>query len=288
MKVLITGSGGQVGQALLATMPHGIEVVALPRHDCDIADPGSVRRVIENTAPALVINTAAYTAVDRAESEEEQAYRVNASGVVALVEICAAHDVRLVHLSTDFVFDGSHSRPYGPEDPTNPQSAYGKSKLEGERAALTNPQNLVIRTAWVYGNHGQNFAKTMLRLLSEREELGVVADQIGTPTYARSLASAIWVLARSAAHGLLHFTDAGVASWYDFAVAIQEESVRLGLLKREIPIHPIPTTDYPTPARRPSYSVLDKSKCWAMIGGPARHWRVELREMLAVEKELHG
>jgi dTDP-4-dehydrorhamnose reductase len=186
------------------------------------------------------------------------------------------------------VFDGNRSRPYTPADEASPLSAYGRSKLGGEIAALAHARNLVIRTSWVYGNHGQNFVKTMLRLLSQKNELGVVSDQIGTPTHADSLARAIWVLSRKQAKGLLHFTDAGVASWYDFAVAVQEEGLKLGLLRREIPILPIGTADYPTPAKRPRYSVLDKTQCWEVLDGRSRHWRVELRSMLAAEKELHG
>lgn len=288
MKVLVTGAGGQVGRALLATAPPGMEMSGFTRAELDIADPAAARRAIERVTPAVVINAAAYTAVDRAESEEAQAFRVNATGAANLAEACAERGVRLVHLSTDFVFDGRHSRPYLPSDATAPQSVYGKSKLAGEMAALSNLRNLVVRTAWVYGNHGQNFVKTMLRLMREREELPVVADQIGTPTHTRSLAKAIWALVERDAQGLLHFTDAGTASWYDFAVAIHEEGVGLGLIERAIPILPIATEDYPTPAARPAYSVLDKADCWALLGRPARHWRVELRDMLAREKEPNG
>ena len=288
MRALVTGAGGQLGQALLATVPAQTEASGFTRAKLDIGDPAALRREIERVAPDVVINAAAYTAVDRAESEEAQAFRVNATGVVNLAEACAERKVRLVHISTDFVFDGGHSRPYRPADETAPQSIYGKSKLAGETAALSAPGNLVVRTAWVYGNHGQNFVRTMLRLMRERKELRVVADQIGTPTHTRSLAWAIWSLIERDARGLLHFTDAGTASWYDFAVAIQEESVRLGLLAREIPIIPIATADYPTRATRPVYSVLDKSECWALLGAPARHWRAELRDMLTREKELDG
>jgi dTDP-4-dehydrorhamnose reductase len=288
MKALITGSAGQVGRALLASAPGGVQTAAFSRSALDIADPAAIQRVIESEAPAVVINTAAYTAVDRAESEPEQAFQVNASAVAAIAESCSNHGIKLVHLSTDFVFDGLSSLPYRPQDRTAPQSAYGRSKLAGETAALADPRNLVIRTAWVYGNHGQNFVKTMLRLMSQKDELRVVADQVGTPSYALSLAQAVWALIGYGASGLHHFTDAGVASWYDFAVAIQEEALELGLLTREIPVIPIATADYPTPAKRPAYSVLDKAESWATIGKPARHWRAELRHMLAAEKDLHG
>jgi dTDP-4-dehydrorhamnose reductase len=286
VKVLVTGSAGQLGQALAETVPPAAAIAAFSREQLDITDPSAVARAVEQAAPVAVINGAAYTAVDRAETEEAQAFAVNATGVAVLSEACIACGVPLVHLSTDFVFDGTGSRPYRPGDATAPQSTYGRSKLAGEAAALADPRNLVVRTAWVYGHHGANFASTMLRLMAERDQLGVVADQVGTPTHARSLARALWALIGQGAAGLHHFTDAGVASWYDFAVAIQEEALTLGLLERAIPIRPIATSDYPTPARRPAYSVLDKDECWAMIGGPARHWRVELRDMLAARRGL--
>lgn len=274
-----------MGRALLANVPEDFDAIGLTRSECDISDRASVRGVMQDFAPAMVINAAAYTAVDRAESEEAQAFRINAEGVETLAEECAARAATLVHFSTDFVFDGSQGRPYTPDDQAAPLGAYSRSKLAGEAAALARSPNLVIRTGWVYGTEGHNFVRTMLRLLSEKEELRVVSDQIGTPTHTRSLASATWELARRGARGLVHFTDAGAASWYDFAVAIQEEALRIGLSRRKIPIIPVSTAEYPTPATRPSYSVLDKSACWALIGGPARHWRVELREMLASEKD---
>lgn len=288
MRVLITGSGGQVGRALLANAPAGFEAIGLTRSGLDISDASSVRGAVRDHRPALVINAAAYTAVDRAETEEAEAFRVNAEAVATLAEECAAQAATLIHFSTDFVFDGSQGRPYTPDDQTAPLGAYGRSKLAGEAATLAHSRNLVIRTGWVYGNEGHNFVRTMLRLLSEKEELRVVCDQIGTPTHTRSLAHATWELAGCGTTGLVHFTDAGAASWYDFAVAIQEEALRIGLTRRAIPIIPIGTAEYPTSAKRPSYSVLDKSKCWALIGRPARHWRVELREMLESEKEHHA
>jgi dTDP-4-dehydrorhamnose reductase len=288
MKALIAGAGGQVGQALVAAAPAGVEAVACARDELDIADPASARRAIERVAPAVLVNAAGYTAVDRAEAEPEQAFRANGSGVANLAAICAERGIRLVHLSTDFVFDGNRSRPYRPGDPTGPLGVYGKSKLAGETATLSGPGNLVIRTAWVYAAGGVNFVGTMLRLMRERDEVRVVADQVGTPTHARSLAGAIWSLVETGATGIRHFTDAGIASWYDFAVAIHEEARGAGLLDREIPILPIATAEYPTPAVRPAYSVLDKSETWRLLGAPARHWRVELREMIAAQKALAG
>jgi dTDP-4-dehydrorhamnose reductase len=285
VKVLVTGASGQVGRALAETVPPGWQVSTPGRAELDITDPAALRRSLEQASPDIVINAAAYTAVDRAERESEAAYRVNAMGVEQLVQACAARSLRLVHFSTDFVFDGALSRPYLPDDRPAPQSAYGKSKLAGERAAQTLAAALIVRTGWVYGAHGANFVKTMLRLMAEQEEVRVVADQVGTPTHAHSLAAASWSLIELGASGIHHFTDAGVASWYDFAVAIEEEALAIGLLQRRAKILPIATRDYPTPARRPSYSVLDKAGTWSLLGAPARHWRVELRAMLA---ELKG
>ena len=287
MRVLVTGSAGQLGRALIADTPEGIEAIGLPRSELDICDAASVCRAFGQYEPDLLINSAAYTAVDRAESEEAQAFQVNAQAVAILAEECAMRGAPLIHFSTDFVFDGSQGRPYAPEDRTAPLNAYGRSKLAGEAAALAHPRNLVIRTSWVYGNEGHNFVRTILRLLAEKRELRVVSDQVGTPTHARSLARATWALAQRGASGLVHFTDAGVASWYDFAIAIQEESMQIGLIRQEIPIIPVGTAEYPTPARRPAYSVLDKSECWKLLGQPARHWRSELRDMLESEKEHH-
>jgi dTDP-4-dehydrorhamnose reductase len=185
------------------------------------------------------------------------------------------------------VFDGNSSRPYRPNDQVGPISVYGRSKLQGEDAvAAADPDALIVRTAWVYAAQGTNFVNTMLRLMRERDRLGIVADQIGTPTYAASLARALWTLAQAGATGIHHYTDAGVASWYDFAVAIEEEARDLGLLAQAVQVEPIATADYPTPARRPAYSVLDKSATWAALGGPAPHWRNNLRFMLRELKEL--
>ena len=285
MKVLVTGAGGQLGQALQASAPSGATLVALGHADLDIGDAAKVAAVVSLGAFDLVINAAAYTAVDKAEGEEWAAYRINGEGPGHLAAACHAGQVRFVHVSTDFVFDGTSGTPYPPDHETHPLGVYGASKLAGEKAALAaNPQALILRTAWVYGVTGHNFVRTMLRLMAERDEVRVVADQVGTPTYAASLAGAIWALAAAGAQGIHHWTDSGAASWYDFAVAIQEEALALGLLTRAVPVIPIATADYPTPARRPSYSVLDKRSAIALIGAPAPHWRVNLRHMLGVIK----
>lgn len=283
MKALVTGSGGQLGRALLAAAPDGVQVIGLARADFDIADDVSVKAALKAHEPDLIINAAAYTAVDQAERDEPSAYRINRDGPSLLARQAAAAGIRLVHVSTDFVFDGTKSSPYRVSDPTAPLGVYGASKLAGEqavRAALG--EALIVRTAWVYAAQGGNFMRTMLRLMATQPALRVVADQVGTPTHAASLASAIWGLVAARASGIHHYTDAGVASWYDFAVAIQEGALELGLLDRAIPIAPIRTEDYPTPAQRPAYSVLDKTATYAALGRPAKHWRHELKAALTL------
>jgi dTDP-4-dehydrorhamnose reductase len=285
MKVLIAGSNGQLGRALRAVAPAGIEVAAPSKAEFDIASVDQIEMIISRTKPDILFNAAAYTAVDKAESEPNKARLVNATAVSYLAQSCLRNDVQLVHVSTDFVFDGSSSRPYVTDEPPKPLSIYGLTKWEGEQAAGANA--LIVRTAWVYAANGQNFVRTMLRLMSERDDIKVVADQIGTPTYAPDLAKALWTLAEQRKSSIYHYTDSGVASWYDFAVAIQEEALAIGLLAKAIPIEPISSINYPTLARRPSFSVLDKTKTWDALGHAAPHWRSNLRLMLA-ETKLHG
>jgi dTDP-4-dehydrorhamnose reductase len=288
VRVLITGGDGQVGRALGATAPDGIDVVAEGRGRFDLTNAAAMAAQLAAVRPAWVINCAAYTAVDRAEANYAQALRINGEAVGDLADACAGAGARLAQLSTDFVFSGNRSTPYRPGDEPIPCNAYGRSKLVGERAALAAPGALVVRTAWVYANRGINFANTMLRLMAERDEVRVVDDQIGTPTHATSLARTLWALVESGASGLWHVTDAGVASWYDFAVALRDEATARGLLTRAAEVVPIPTSAYPTPARRPIFSVLDKSATWASTGY-APHWRHELAAMLTERKSSnHG
>lgn len=288
MNVLVTGAGGQLGRALLASAPADAEVAGLVRADLDIADADAVRAAVAAHAPALIINAAAYTAVDKAESEGEAARAINATGPANLAAAARDAGARFVHVSTDFVFDGVSGVPYRPDAPTAPIGAYGLTKREGEVAvAQALPSALIVRTAWVYGTTGGNFVRTMLRLMAERDEVRVVADQIGTPTFAGGLAAALWALDAAGGQGIHHWTDSGAASWYDFAVAIQEEALALGLLTRKVPVLPIPTSAYPTPARRPHYSVLDKEATVALLGAPAPHWRDNLRLMLK-DIRTHG
>ncbi|MEA3041360.1 MAG: dTDP-4-dehydrorhamnose reductase [Sphingomonadales bacterium] len=281
MRALILGAGGQVGRALAATAPEGCDLVALARADCDIGEEAAVRAAIADARPQLVLNAAAYTAVDRAEAEPEAARHLNGEAPGFIAAAARAAGARVVHLSSDFVFGGAAERPRRPDDPTQPDGVYARTKLDGERAALAaDPEALVVRAAWVYAPVGQNFVNTMLRLIGEKDEVRVVADQIGTPTWAPRLASALWRLAALGARGIHHYTDAGVASWYDFAVAIGEEALAAGLIERAARIVPVATEDYPTPARRPAYSVLDKKATWALLGEPAPHWRANLRANL--------
>lgn len=285
MKVLIAGSGGQLGCALQAMAPKGSVVIASRKNELNITDESCVAAVVAEVKPDIVFNAAAYTAVDKAETEIDRARLINATAVGYLAATCREQDARFVHVSTDFVFNGQISRAYAPEDTPAPLGVYGLTKYEGEQAAGADA--LIVRTAWVYAPTGNNFVRTMLRLMAERDEVRVIADQISTPTYAPGLAQALWSLAAQGAMGIYHYTDSGVASWYDFAVAIQEEALGLGLLSKVVPVIPIATQDYPTPAQRPAFSVLDKAKTWKALAGPAPHWRVNLRTMLQ-EIKSHG
>jgi dTDP-4-dehydrorhamnose reductase len=282
VKALITGAGGQVGRMLLETRPAHIEPIVCTHADLDIAAGETVRDCIGRHRPAVIINAAAYTAVDKAESEPDAAQRINAEGPRHLAAAAAEYGARLIHISTDFVFDGAASVPYQPDSPTQPLSVYGRSKREGELAVLqTLPErSVIVRTAWVYAAIGANFPRTMLRLMRANGSARVVADQVGTPTAARSLAELLWQIAGNAEiRGVHHWTDAGVASWYDFAVAIAEEGAELQLVQPGVTVTPITTADYPTPARRPSYSVLDK-RSLAAYGFAPIHWRKRLRGVL--------
>ncbi len=283
MKVLITGAGGQVATALSRLKPAGIDAQLLGRAELDIGDREAVLRSLATLKPDVVINAGAYTAVDKAESEAALARRVNGEGPGHLAEAAKQQGARLLHISTDFVFDGSQSHPYAPDAALRPLGIYGESKLEGEQRIqqVLGGKALILRTAWVYAAGGRNFVATMLRLMGERGQVRVVADQVGSPTWATSIAEALWVAVRTPDFtGVHHWTDAGVASWYDFAVAIAEESAMLGLLKQPATVESITTADFPTPARRPAYSVLDRSSMERALGIKPAHWRVNLRKML--------
>lgn len=281
MKVLVTGAKGQLGRALIASAPSGVRLHPVDRDACDLTDADAITSLVTAVSPDLIINAAAYTAVDQAEEDEATARAINAGAVAALV---SAHAGKLVHVSTDFVFEGTSSRAYRPDDARAPLSAYGRTKAEGED--YLRETDILVRTAWVYTAGGANFVRTMLRLMAEKPALNVVADQIGAPTWAPGLAATIWGLVLKGANGTFHHSDAGVASWYDFAVAIQEEALALGLLDRSIPVTPIPSSAYPTPAVRPAFSLLDCSATRNLLGDGHTHWRVNLRKMLKEEAAL--
>jgi dTDP-4-dehydrorhamnose reductase len=288
VRVLIFGADGQAGRALQASAPAGARLVAMGRAGCDFCDENSIRGAIRNSACDAIINAAAFTGVDQAESDHELAHLVNATAPGIIAAEAVKLGLRLVHLSTDYVFDGQSAMPYKPSSAPNPINTYGVTKLLGERAVLdSGVAALIVRTSWVHAGAGKNFTLTMLSLMRERPSIKVVCDQIGTPTWAQTLAQSIWGLLATRAGGIFHVTDAGVASWYDFAVAIGEEALATGLIERIPRIVPIPAIEYPTPAKRPAFGVLDKSDTWSILGSPAPHWRQSLRQML---KELprHG
>lgn len=283
MKVLVTGAAGQLGRAVLARVPADIDIVALDRREFDLRNSGCIRSWLEVERPSVVVNAAAYTAVDRAETDRDQAFAVNARGVSALASSCGSVGARLIHVSTDFVFDGAQGKPYCPADAVRPLNVYGASKLAGEAAVAATADLCwcVVRTAWLYAAGTPNFLSTMLRLFRERGDVGVVTDQVGTPTHAASLADAIWrIVADETVTGVLHYTDEGVASWYDFATAILEDAQRLGLAPARATVRPISSRDYPTAAVRPSYSVLDKSETWPLLNIAPVHWREHLRKAI--------
>lgn len=283
MKALIFGAGGQLGRTLARTAPAGVACVALTRAEVDVTDEMAVLSSVTQHRPDVILNASAYTAVDRAESEPGQARAANADAPAFIARAAGTVEARLLHVSTDFVFDGRTSTPYLPSAETNPLNVYGTTKRNGELAvtSIAPRSSVVLRTAWVYASSGSNFVRTMLRVMNERKALRVVADQIGTPTSAVTLAEVLWKLApRRDITGIHHYSDAGVASWYDFAVAIHEEASALGLAPAEVTVSPIASEEYPTPARRPRFSVLDKKSLLSALDLEPRHWRQPLRAML--------
>lgn len=284
-KVLITGGNGQLGYELQRTVPNGYKCISTDVAELDITDANAVNAYIAKLQPDVIINSAAYTAVDKAEEETELATAINTTGAANLAQTCKDNDIQFMQISTDFVFDGKGHTPYPVDAPAEPEGMYGKTKHDGDVLVqnILGADAFIIRTSWLYSANGNNFVKTMLKFMKEREELGIIADQIGTPTWANSLAQAVWQAIEKNITGMHHWSDAGVASWYDFAYAIMEEGVALGLLDKPITINSITTADYPTPASRPCYSVMDKTTTWQVLEMKSEHWRVELRKMM---KEL--
>lgn len=293
MKILLLGANGQVGHELRRSLAPLGEIVCATRNGqlsdagrCEVGDfdqPRSLAMLVERIAPDVVANAAAYTAVDRAENDREAAFHANAEAPAMLARACAERDALLVHYSTDYVFDGTGTRPYREDDPTAPLGVYGESKLAGERAIRDSDcRHLIFRTAWVYATHGKNFMLTMLRLARERDELRVVADQVGTPTPAALIADVTAaVLAQPFRDsGIWHLTATGRTSWHGFAEAIVDEAHACGLIERKPVVTPIATTDYPTPAHRPAYSCLDTSKLVHDFAIDPPDWRQALSQVM--------
>jgi dTDP-4-dehydrorhamnose reductase len=277
MKVIIIGKSGQLANELIAELPEGVEVLSLGRNDVDITSYIDLSAKVQQFQPNVIINASAYTDVDKAESDIDAAYAINESAVEIMAKVAKENNCRFSHVSTDFVFDGESNLAYDVSGNTNPKSVYGASKLAGEIAIKnTYPENsVIVRTSWVYSVFGNNFVKTMLRLMKEKEQLGVVGDQIGCPTNAKGLAQFLWLLAsQDNINQVYHWSDAGVASWYDFAVAIQELALKHGLLDKKIPISAIASSAYPTLVKRPKFSLLNSSNS-ALISEQI-HWREQL------------
>jgi dTDP-4-dehydrorhamnose reductase len=281
--VLLVGAGGQLANELEASIPAGVEVSALSEIELDITDAASTTAAVADSTPEVVINAAAYTAVDAAEEETVAASAVNVEGVAHLAAAAASRGARLVHVSTDFVFDGQARRPYRPQDDPRPLSVYGRTKLAGEVRAqeILGERATIVRTSWLYSSRGSNFVTGMLDLMAQRSALRIVDDQKGSPTWAALLARALWrVAAREDMPGIWHWADGGGCSWFVFASAIQEEAIARGLLDKAIPLSPIPTSEYPTPAQRPAYSVLETSATYRALGATPVPWRAALGRML--------
>jgi len=263
------------------------EIVCLGRNDIDLQDVSIISARLQAYQASGVINASAYTAVDKAESDVDNAFMLNAKAPGNLAKACKDLAIPFVHVSTDFVFHGDKGSPYLPTDEINPLGVYGASKAQGEHfiADVYPERSCIIRTSWVYSIHGNNFVKTMLSLMNTKPELGVISDQIGSPTYAKGLAKVCIASLTDKINGIHHYTDTGVASWFDFAVAIQRMGLQLGLLDKKIPIKPITTAQYPTPAKRPHYSVLDKSSlASALPEFKFSHWQEQLHTMMTALK----
>jgi dTDP-4-dehydrorhamnose reductase len=282
VRALVTGASGQVGVELLRNVPPDVEVRGLSHLDCDIINPGRVGEVFESERPDLVINAAAYTGVDAAESTPDAARAANAAGAGNVARAAERIGARLIHISTDYVFDGRATEPYRHDDEPNPINEYGATKLAGEREVrLVSSFALVLRSGWIYASHGKNFLRTILSALQGSRPLRIVDDQIGVPTSARSLAATIWACARRPdIIGIQHWTDGGTASWYDFAVAIQDIALARGIVRGADSITPVSSSEYGALAQRPAYSVLDARPLASALGRVQRPWRSELEDVI--------
>lgn len=286
-KVLVTGAKGQVGTELLKLAPASFEVIGYNSSELDITNAEQVTQVITSQKPSLIINAAAYTAVDRAESDVKKAFAVNEKGVKNLAHVALALNIPVFHISTDYVFDGATAQPYKETDIVGPTGIYGASKLAGELALVNSgAEHIILRTSWVFGAEGNNFVKTMLRLGKERDTLGVVADQHGCPTSASSIAKVLWQLAQkyvaenALPWGIYHFSNAPATTWHGFACEIFKQAVEAGFLERAPVVNPIKTSDYPTPAKRPAWSVMNCSNLVNLLGSAVPGWQQELSAVL--------
>ena len=287
-KFLITGAKGQVGHCLTEQLTGKAEILAVDRDELDITDQSAVKKIVETFKPDVIINAAAHTAVDRAESEVELSEAINVKGPQYLAEAANKIGAVILHISTDYVFEGTGTGEYKEEDQTNPQGVYGRTKLAGEIAAQqVNPRSIILRTAWVFGEHGHNFVKTMLRLAKDRDSLGIVGDQFGGPTYAGDIAKTLIEIAnqilagKENAFGVYHFTGKPYVSWYEFAKAIFVEAESQNILKKSPLVNRIATSDYPTPAKRPANSRLDLTKIKQTFGIEPSDWQKALKNIKA-------
>ena len=288
MKVLLTGANGQLGLSLRALKPNSIQLDTLARKELDITDTPALRKAIIEMKPDLIINAAAYTAVDKAEEEQELAFKINGHAVGDIARLAKDQDIRLIHISTDYVFDGNSSIPYKENDTPNPINIYGESKLFGEERIINiSPRDfLILRTAWIYSIHATGFVTKMVDLLKNKEHINVVNDQIGTPTSALSLAQVIYTSIEEGLSGIYNYTDGGVASWYDFASSIRERILKMRLIKKAAEISPVTSDEYNSLAKRPLYSVLDKTKIAKKINFQRKHWTDILDEELNSLRQL--
>jgi len=284
-KILVTGGNGQLGKELreFSSLHTGLEFVFLSREELPIHQFELVRNYFNTLKPVYCINCAAYTAVDKAETEKDLAFQINGEAVGVLAAVCKEHNTKLIHISTDYVFNGETTYPYTENFPTDPINVYGASKLEGENQAIQlNPESIIIRTSWVYSSFGKNFVKTMMQLMSEKDQIKVIKDQLGSPTNAADLAETIFNII-GLCHlqiydwnpGIYNFSNEGIISWYDFATAIKE------ITNSPCDVKPISTKEYPTPAKRPAYSVLDKAKIQKTYGIKLKNWKDSLRTCIS-------
>ncbi|MEK6806980.1 MAG: dTDP-4-dehydrorhamnose reductase [Pseudomonadota bacterium] len=284
MTILVTGAAGQLGRECVE---RGTEVIGVDRQALDLRDARAIEETLQRLCPKAVINAAAYAAVDRAEQDPDAAFAINRDAVLGLGTACARLQIPLIHISTDYVFDGKKSAPYSEDDPVHPLGVYARSKQEGEQELRrVQKRHLILRTSWVFGRYGANFVKTMLRLAREKPDLRVVADQQGAPTHAGALAEVLLALAHRAAAGedlpwgTYHYNGQPYTNWHEFAQIIVERAVALGLLAKPVPVRALASADYPTPAQRPENSRLDCARIHARLGVELRDWRLGLDEVL--------